>query len=165
MTTKRIYFCANVWISFINKEAGRYQAVEQIIQFAKKGECEIWTSTISIAEVFKSNAQGAAAVASDETIDALFEQGWVTMVSSDVLIAKDARTLLRAHPALKKPFDAIHLATAIRHNCDVFHTFDGVNLLGLHEKVNRADGVKLAITQPALEIGPLFDDKEKTGTA
>jgi len=161
--TKRIYFCANAWISLIKKEVGRYEAIEQIITFARKGECQIWTSTISIAEVYKSSAAGAAAVASDDMIDALFEQGYVQMVSADFIIAKEARKLLRAHPSLKKPFDAIHLATAVRHNCDVFHTFDGVNLLGLDQKVNRTDGVKLTISIPVVDNGPLFEDKKDVG--
>ena len=108
--TKRIYLCANAWISFIKKEHGRYEAVEQIILAAKKGECEIWTSTISLAEVYKSHAEGQEATESDDKIDSLFEQGYVQMASADYLVTKEARGLLREHrPPLKKPFDAIHL--------------------------------------------------------
>lgn len=81
--TKRIYFCSNIWLSLIKKEPDRYQAIEQIIQSAKKGECEIWTSTISIAEVYKSHVEGEEATESDEKIDSLFEQGYVEMVSAD----------------------------------------------------------------------------------
>jgi hypothetical protein len=103
MTTKRIYLCANAWISLIKKEPGRYEAIEQIIVFAKKGDCQIWTSTLSIAEVYKSSAQGAAALVSNDMIDALFDEGYVQMVSADFLVAKEARKLLREHPSLKSP--------------------------------------------------------------
>jgi predicted nucleic acid-binding protein len=161
MTTKRIYFCANAWLSLIKKEEGRYQPIEQVILAAKKGECEIWTSTISVAEVYKSHAEAKAAVESDKMIDTLFEQGHVRMVAADLLITKDARTLLREHNGLKKPFDAIHLATALRYNCDELHTFDGENLLSLNGNVVRSDGVRLIIKIPTLEIGPLFDGADK----
>jgi hypothetical protein len=43
------------------------------------------------------------------------------------------------------------------------HTFDGVNLLGLDQKVKRADGSKLKISIPVVDNGPLFDEK-KDGT-
>lgn len=162
--TKRIYLCANAWISLIKKGEGRYQAVEQTIMSAKKGECEIWTSTISIAEVYKSHADGQEATVSDEKIDSLFEQGYIQMVSADYLITKDARSLLRQYPVIKKPFDGIHLATALRYNCEEFHTFDGENLLSLDGKVDRLDGEKLVIKKPTLEVGPLFDEEKKTGT-
>ena len=127
---------------------------------AKKGECEIWTSTISVAEVYKSHAEREEATESSEKIDSLFEQGYVQMVAADYLITKDARTLLRQHrPPLKKPFDAIHLATALRHNCDEFHTFDREDLLSLDGKLDRQDRKKLVIKKPELDVGPLFEKK------
>lgn len=147
--TKRIYYCANVWISFISQEAGRYQSVAQDIKAAQNGHCEIWTSTISLAEVYKSHATGQAATQSNSQIDALFTQRYVQMVAVDFNVARDARDLLRAHnPPLRKPFDAIHLATALRNNCDEFHTFDRVDLLTLNGSVNRQDGAVLVIKKP-----------------
>ncbi len=151
--TKRIYFCANAWLSLIKKEEDRYRAVEYTIQEAKSGGCEILTSAISIAEVYKSHAAGDEATVSDEKIDSLFEQEYVQTVAADFLVTRDARTLLRKYnPPLKKPFDAIHLATALRHNCDEFYTFDRDDLLGLDGKIKRPDGRKLIIKKPELDI-------------
>lgn len=151
--TKRIYFCANAWLSLIKKEEDRYRAVEYTIQEAKSGGCEILTSAISIAEVYKSHVAGEEATVSDEKIDSLFEQEYVQTVAADFLVTRDARTLLRKYnPPLKKPFDAIHLATALRHNCDEFYTFDRDDLLGLDGKIKRPDGRKLIIKKPELDI-------------
>lgn len=167
MTTKRVYLCANAWIAFINKEPG-YQDVEHLINTAMNGECQIWTSALSIAEVYKASATGQAAKISDEKIDSLFEQGYVVLVAADLVITKDARALLRKYnPPLKKPFDAVHLATAARHNCDEFITYDREDLLSLNGKVPRQDGTMLEIKKPESSAGPLFNranDDKKTGT-
>lgn len=162
MAIKRLYFCANAWISLTKKEVGRYEPLEQVIIGARGGECEIWTSSISYAEVYKSAATGTGAEESDKKVDDLFEQDFVQRVEAGVIICRKARVLLRQFPTLKKPFDAIHLATAVKHNCDEFYTFDRENLLGLNGLVEREDGTKLIIKKPELQNGPLWDAaKEK----
>ena len=49
---------------------------------------------------------------------------------------------------LKKPADAVHLATAILHNCDELHTTDGENLLQLNGRIARLDRTPLVICRP-----------------
>ncbi len=45
-----------------------------------------------------------------------------------MLIVEDARNIMRAaipdHAKVAKPMDAIHVATAIRMEADVFHSYD-----------------------------------------
>ena len=74
-----------------------------------------------------------------------------TQISREPILA---RRLLREHIPLKKPPDAIHLATAVINNLDEFHTFDGVNLTPLSGLVNRADGVGLVICFPPENPAP-----------
>ena len=134
--------------------------VQQTLMAAEKGKCELLTSTISIAEVYKIHAKDEEADASDEKIDLLFEQEYIQMVVVDFFVAKEARKLLRTYnPPLKKPFDAIHLATAVRQDCDEFYTFDHDDLLRLDGKIENKNGKRLIIKKPELESGPLFNDK------
>jgi hypothetical protein len=59
-----------------------------------------------------------------------------------------ARRLLRKFPQIKKPQDAIHVATAVLNNVDELHTFDGSDLLPLDGQIPMQNGQKLKICHP-----------------
>ena len=116
---------------------------------ASHGKIEIWASAFCIAEVYKVKCEGdwtAVSPENDGKINNLFEQDWVKIVQLDSEIAKLAKKLLRTHEKLKKPSDAIHLATAIYWDVDQLHTYDGSDLLGL--TVQTANGKDLKICKP-----------------
>jgi predicted nucleic acid-binding protein len=48
---RRIYFDANVFLAYISSEEGRAGTVQSVIEEARRGEIEIITSILSIAEV------------------------------------------------------------------------------------------------------------------
>lgn len=148
---KKIYWDSCVWISLINQEAGKVKRCQNVIDLATKGEVQLWTSSLTLAEVFKKKRDGHT-LSIDEAHDADFEkyveQEFLTEVQLDHDIGVLARRLLRTHPELKKPADAIHLASAALNNLDEFHTFDGDNLLSLNGKIQRRDGKMLVICIP-----------------
>jgi predicted nucleic acid-binding protein len=119
---------------------------------ARAGDFQIWTSTLTLVEVYKHRmspqAGGALAADKDQAFEAFLLQDFVYEVQLDREIALRARRLLRENLQLKKPQDAIHLATALINNLDEFHTFDGVNLIPLSLRVPRNDGVPLLIREP-----------------
>lgn len=161
---KRIYWDSCVWIGLINEEPDKVELCKEVLRQAKAGEVEIWTSSLTLAEVFKRKC-GVAAAGIDESSDRNFEsyiqQEFLVEVQVDHDVGVTARRLLRAHPELKKPMDAIHLATAALNNVDEMHTFDGANLLSLDRKVSRADGSPLRVLVPELPAGhqpPLIPD-------
>ena len=148
---KKVYWDTNVWLALINQEAGRVDRCRYVISEARAGKVQIWTSTISLAEVFKVTGE-ISGVVLPEIKDLEFEQ-YVTqdcyvLVQVDYDIGVQARRLLRAHPPLKKPADAIHLATALESNVEELHTFDDKNLIPLSGLVMRADGAPLTICFP-----------------
>ena len=149
--TKKVYWDSCVWISLINQEAGRVENCQAMVEAARKGEVSIWTSSLSLTEVFKkkcSGVNGQIEGSKDPDFEAFIEQDFVTEVQVDHDIAVVARRLLRSNQQLKKPADAIHLATAVLYNLDEFHTYDGDNLLPLDGKIPRRDGVMLRICVP-----------------
>lgn len=151
---KRVYWDACAWLGLINGETDKAQALEYVWQRAKKGDAEIWTSSFSRAEVYRVKCEGdwtALDEANDAKIDALFDQDFVKTVQVDDEIGKLAKKLLRTHQKLKKPSDAIHLASAVYWNLDQLHTYDGSDLLGL--EVFRDDGQKLEICKPDMIDG------------
>ena len=130
--TKKVYWDSCVWISLINQEAGRVENCQAMVEAAKK--C--------------SGVNGQIEGSKDPDFEAFIEQDFVTEVQVDHDIAVVARRLLRSNQQLKKPADAIHLATAVLYNLDEFHTYDGDNLLPLDGKIPRRDGVMLRICVP-----------------
>lgn len=95
----------------------------------------------------------------DAKIDALFEQDFVKTVQVDFDIARLAKRLLRSHQKLRKPSDAIHLATAVHWNLEQLHTYDDSDLLGL--VVKTANGANLDICKPSMIDGEHLFNREE----
>ena len=131
---------------------------------AEQGNLEIVTSAFTLAEVYKRKCNGDSS-ALPPTSDTAFEdyllRDFIVLVGLDREVGTYARRLLRTHKEIKKPQDAIHLATAALNNVDEFHTYDGKNLLPLNEKVARADRAMMRICTPIAPppgtSGPLFE--------
>lgn len=159
--TRRVYWDSNAWLGLINREASKVRALEVLYEAAKKGEFEIWTSVIAFAEVYKMKEDPSAPRSLEEQnkiIAAVLEQQFVQLVEVNTIIGTKARALLQSHAILKKPYDAIHLASAAHWNLHALHTYDNENLLPLDGLVKRRDGHPLQICKPDYDAdGPLFD--------
>lgn len=81
-------------------------------------------------------------------LDRFWDNEFFDIIDLTPFIATHARNIFRRHRKIKKPNDAIHLATALFSNCDEMHTFDGNDLLGLSGSFRRRDGEALAIGLP-----------------
>jgi predicted nucleic acid-binding protein len=149
---KKVYWDSNCWLGFINDEPGKAERCRHVLNEARLGAFEIWTSALTLAEVFKVTGEKKQTFPLPHNTDIEFEkfveQGFVVIVQVDADIGVDARRLLRKHAVLKKPADGIHLASALSNNVDELHTFDDENLTPLSGQVNRADGVALIICYP-----------------
>ena len=154
MASQQIYWDSCCWIGLINKEERWHGELESVFESAKKGEARLWISTITILEVVKVPSEhGTLRPWPDSNIaqiDNLFLQDYVVTVQLDQQIARQARDIYRSTPSLgtRKIADAIHLATALFHNVDEFHTDDGEDLLGLDQRFNCRNGRPLRICKP-----------------
>ncbi|MER8653432.1 PIN domain-containing protein [Mesorhizobium sp. M0847] len=143
------YWDACMWIALIQREPGRFEACQHIIERAQRGEVKIWTSAFTLAEVYKPNKESdLLSEPDDKAFEDYIEQDFVTLVQVDMDIGVAARRLLRKHASIRKPQDAIHIATALLNNVDELHTFDRNDMLALDGRLNRADGTKLRIVTP-----------------
>ncbi len=115
----------------------------------------IWTSSLTLAEVYKFKCEEPKALAEhhDDLFEAYMASDFVVEVQVDHAIATLSRRLCRAHPPLRKPNDGIHLASAVLSNIDEFHTFDHDDLLVLSGKVLRANGTVLTMMEPQIVPG------------
>lgn len=154
---KRVYWDSCCWIALINQEPSRFESLEYIYNSSKDGLYQIWTSTLSLVEVNRLASEQATPkpLNSDslDILDEMFNQDFVVLNQVDLLVATEARRLLRDLSGLSKRTDSIHLATALLRSVDEMHTYDDKDLLHLHGKLESKDGRKLVICAPTLPAG------------
>jgi len=164
---QRIYWDACTWIAYIQKEMPgprstvtdpRFTMCKQTLVRATAGEIEIVTSAATLAEVCRTGKSHSPVA----NLPAFFDQPYILIVNVDKRVGSRAQSLQLAGvgPAIK-PFDALHVASALIAKVDFFHTFDD-GLLRLSETLNCDDGRPLKIVKPTEEIPPppLFAPKE-----
>lgn len=72
-------------------------------------------------------------------------------------VSEHARELVRTTSGLTKWQDAVHLASALRWDAEIFHTYDKEDLLHLSERFSCKNGCLLRICYPnETADGPLF---------
>lgn len=129
------YWDSNMFIAYLKQEEARWELIEYYLDKAVKGDCEIWTSTLSIAEVVKDDTPVGKPL-TEETIEKI-DSFWsypspIKLFEVTELIVRDAREAIRLVHSLGKrglrSADAIHIATAKRtltnRGSVVFNTYD-----------------------------------------
>lgn len=148
----RYYWDACIWIDLISQDnSDRFDRCLYVTELAEARKAEIWTSAFTLAEVFKKRCIGeyvGLPENKDRDFENYIEQEFITKVQVDVETGILARRLLRKFPKIKKPQDAIHVATCLLNNLDELHTFDGSDLLDFDGKFPRQDRKMLCICPP-----------------
>lgn len=161
----KYYWDACIWIELITQaDADRVERCRHVVDLAKDGKAEIWTSAFTLAEVWKKKCD-AEAVGLQEQQDRAFEDfiesEYIKKINVDVDVGNLARRLLRRHPRLGKPQDAVHVASCLLANLDELHTFDGSDLLKFDGALPKRDKTKLKICLPPLPPqSQLFPDED-----
>ena len=141
MTTRsnqRRYWDTCNWISLIAEdEVERANICQQILEDAAAGNTVVITSALTLAEVVKRKGEPVLPESDELTIIRFFEQPYLLIHDVTRVVAEQARRLSRTYGL--KPPDAIHLATALLANADVFETWN-INDFG------RISSGELAIT-------------------
>ena len=104
-----------------------------------------------MAEVFKKKCgteNTKLQEVKDGKFDDLIEKELIKKAQVDFDIGQTARRLLRRFPKIRKPSDAIHVATCALYSLDELHTFDNDDLLALDGVIPKKDGKYLRIVSP-----------------
>jgi predicted nucleic acid-binding protein len=157
----KLYWDSCAWLGLLNGEADKKRELEIVYSHAKKGHYEIWTSTISMTEVrhLKDEKSDPKPLSQENLriISNIFRQPFVKPIPVAVDIAEHARELIRTTPGLGKWQDAIHLASALRWNIPMLHTYDSEDLIHLSARFQCRNGERLLISYPdETTDGPLF---------
>lgn len=120
---RRLYWDSCNFISLISEdEATRADVCQHILEDAENGSVEIVISTLTIAEVIRPKGAVILTIDQEESISSFFLHKYILTYDVTRAIAESARKLSRQHRL--KPRDAIHLATALEADVDVFQTWN-----------------------------------------
>lgn len=141
------------WLKDEQRKSGEMDGVREIIQRQTRRDCRIMTSVITTVEVLQAKIPAGV----DTFFHGLMKR--VSRVGVDTKVAQLAHDIrdhyAKAGKNLKTP-DALHLATAILHRADEFHTFDGDDLIPLSGNVagHRLVICKPVARSPGLDLRP-----------
>ena len=147
MTLERRYWDSDCFLGWLQAEDGKVEPCRYVLNVAARGELEIITSALTIAEVLHiPGRQPIPADKRQQVID-FFKRSYIIPMSITRRIAEDSRDLVWDHGI--EPKDALHVATALKAKVDVFNTFDKP-LIG---KSLRVGDPKLLIEIPKVAQG------------
>lgn len=144
---KVVYWDSCVWIDHADNHAPeeRKRGCTEVMRKADAGELYVFTSQFSIVEACSLSSGDSGDPRKTPTV---FQLDYVSLIPVNREIIMYARTLMLSGYSGLKPYDAIHLSSAIIRNVDEFHTFDK-GLLKLNGKINVGDGTYLKICWPS----------------
>jgi len=120
------YWDSCCFIDLLQKTPGRIDELEAIRKTAEQGKAVIATSSLTLAEVVKTDSGGVSD--QDEALIAkLFSEPYIKVRLLDRPTATEARSVHRSLGL--KPPDCIHVATAVLANATELHTYDDKRLL------------------------------------
>ena len=125
------YFDSCIFSSFLNggAEPENFQACIPIIRAAENKKIKVFTSAFTMAEVVyiktKPDQEQLSLDKQERIITELFLSPWIQTVGFEPDMAEINRHLLRrfGKDGLK-PYDSLHISTAIRMRVDYFDTID-----------------------------------------
>lgn len=138
MAAKRIihvYCDACFFIAIFNEEKDRVDICQAILEDAKAGKIEIYVSYATIIECcHPPNGKTFR----EEDVERFFLNEYFIKIEVDKMIAFKGRKIQQELKDLGvkkvKPFDALHLASALSEECEYLFTYDRNHLISLQDR-------------------------------
>jgi predicted nucleic acid-binding protein len=151
------YWDSATFLGWLSEEPDKVPDCKPVLEAAEAGSITLVTSAVTIVEVFWLRGHEKVDASHARKIESFFRHSWIVVREVDRFIAEAARELLWKKNI--KPYDAIHLATALRQDVtfDQFDTFDN----GLIKLSGTLGDPPLTIGRPNLSGRlPLFEKDE-----
>ena len=149
MTLERRYWDSDCFLGWLQAEDGKIDPCRQVLSLAARGDVEIITSALTIAEVLHLRGRQPIPADKRQQVIDFFKRSYIIPMSITRRIAEDSCDLVWDHGI--DPKDALHVITAIKAKVDVFNTFDQP-LIGKSLKIGNP---KLLIETPKVTQGDL----------
>jgi predicted nucleic acid-binding protein len=143
-TYQKPYFDSSVFIGWIKGEVAkgidRRLVADSILGLAERGDFQIYTSALTLAEVHKLRGGERLPTNLGDRILAYFEHDFIRIIDVDRNIGEQAHRKCREHGIY--PNDAIHLACAMKAGCEV--------LLAWDDRFNKVREPNIRIEEPQM---------------
>ena len=149
MTLERRYWDSDCFLGWLQAEDGKKEPCGQVLTLAAKGEIEIITSALTIAEVLHLRGRQPIPADKRQQVIAFFKRSYIITMSVTRRLAEESREFVWDHGI--DPKDALHVAAALSAKVDVFNTFDKP----LISKSLKIGNPKLLIETPKVKQGVL----------
>ncbi len=148
MPIPRRLWDSNLILAYLSGNITIEKDCNLIINQAEHGEIEIVVSAMAEAEV--AFLQGYSDTDSEAKILEFFSRDYIIPIAFDTKVAEEARRLIRKYRPGFKPYDAVHMASAILWHIPMLETTDP-DLL----KLSKKEGNPLLIIRKPLYEGTI----------
>jgi predicted nucleic acid-binding protein len=150
-STPRAYVDACLFLNVLRQESGLWRPALKVLRAVSRGDIRIVASRLLAVEVARFRGDHDRLDVDAFALQRLegMNPDWYEV---DLLVSREARRLSWEHQ-IRSGADAIHLATAVRAQCDYFISSDNVFPYG-------ATIDKTAVIQPAVVWDPTTEDLE-----
>lgn len=161
MPKNRRYWDSDIFFTWLKKEKNKYDKCRGIMKEFEKGELEIFTSALTIAEVLYLKGREKIDKEKSKKIVEFFKNESIVIVNLDRYIAGMARDFVWNYKVAPK--DAIHVASAVKSKIPVLDTFDG-ELIKLSNEIGEDPPLKITIPDIPFQED-FLDEKEDNKTS
>lgn len=109
------------WLKDEPRSSGEMDGVREVIERSKRRDCRLMTSVLTTVEILQAKIPAGVDTLLSGLVKRMLRVGVDTKVAQ---LAHDIRNQYAKEGRSLKTPDAIHLASAILHRADEFHTFD-----------------------------------------
>ena len=119
---ERRYWDSDCFLAWLQDEEGRAERCQSVLALAERGEVEVITSALTIAEVLRLRPKDALPSERRSAVEALFARKSIRTMMLTRRLAESARDMVWDHKI--HPKDSVHVASALAAKVDVLNTFD-----------------------------------------
>ncbi len=120
--TERRYWDSNCFLAWLQNEPERVDKCGAVFAVAERGEIEIVTRALTVAEVLRLRPADAIAEERRASVEELFDRPYIRTMALTRRLAEHARDLVWGHNIGSK--DAVHVASALAAKATILNTFD-----------------------------------------
>lgn len=113
---------SNIILYYLAGEPRLKSVCDLIIKQAERGEIQLRVSVVAQAEV--AYLPGYSDLDSENIVREFFSRNYITTINYDIPVSREARRLIRKYKPGFKPYDAVHMATALLWHIPVLETVD-----------------------------------------